>query len=44
MTEGVILKVDNHERAWLKTAEGVRLALESRQRAEEEQHIWMKDE
>ena len=30
--EGTRLKVEEHERAWLKLEEGVRLALESRRR------------
>ena len=36
LSEGASLKVNEHERAQLKVGDGVRLALESRRRAEED--------
>ena len=46
LVHGAILKVEEQELAWLNVEEGSRLALESRQRAEEEQqqHVQLKYE
>ena len=38
IAEGSRLKAEENKHAWLKVEEGVRLALEERQRAEEEHH------
>ena len=38
------MKVEKHKRARLKVEDGVRLALESRRRAEEEEHARLKAE
>ena len=40
-----INRAEEHKRAWLKVEVGVRLSLEARQRAEEEEkHTWLEAE